>query len=201
MKPDEYEIKKSWCNQAAFNVQINGQILMESVLKNSRKVERQILFRDLRETLIAIALIIFFGYELYKLPQVLAKFGSGTIIASCALIIYRLLRARQISQNETVTSEIRQNLEISLQKTRKQIKLLNSVIWWYLFPIFTGMIIFNIPFLKKFYIMAGFVIFLATIFAWIYFLNKRAVKKYLMPMEENLRQALKEISGENPVIE
>ncbi len=195
MKMNESNLIRIWCSQdQESEINFKNDKLMESLIKTSRRLDKQVERRDLLEIIAALILIVLFGWWLIALPGILAKTGSAFIIGGSLLIIYRLINAKKVKESDTMTSEVRRNLEISLKKVQSQIKLLNSVLWWYILPIFTGVILFNLAFIKSFVSLVIFTLITAGIFGWIFYINKKAVRDYLRPIETNIKNALEELS-------
>jgi hypothetical protein len=77
-----------------------------------------------------------------------------------------------------------------MQKVKAQKKLLKSVLWWYLLPLFIGYLFFMIGFNFYWFITAGFVIFGLVLYAYIWKLNQDAVSKYIDPMITDIKNAV-----------
>lgn len=195
---DENTLKQLWLNSTREQrVEINGEKLLESINQKILNMDKLIRRRDRLEIFVSVCMIPLFGWWLITVPQILGKVGAGIIMAACLLVIFRLIYARKVNVKEEITSAIRYHLMVSLQRVRQQIKLLSTVLWWYLLPFFIGVICFYYSYPTTLISKVVYTIIVATLYGYIYYLNKRAVKKHLKPLEENLKKALDELlSGE-----
>src|SRR5215471_8791833 len=192
---DENNLKQLWLNSGGEQkVEINTEKLVESLSQKSSSVEQRIKKRDRREIFIGICMIPLFGWWMISVPQLLGKIGAAIIVAACFLVIFKLVRAKKTNRKQDVTSEIRHSLVISHQLLNQQIKLLNTVLWWYFLPFFIGVTCFYFSAVNSILSRLIYTIVTATAYGYIYYLNKRAVKKHLKPLEENLTKVLQDLS-------
>lgn len=192
---DEDSLKRLWSDSnKEQKVAINPDILIDSIHHKSLYMENKIKQRDKSEIIVAVLMILVFGCLFYVFPQVLAKIGAGIIVVSCMLIIFRLIRARKVNIKQETSSEIKYHLSVSLQQVRQQINLLNTVFWWYLLPIFIGVLCMYYGLSKSFTSRAVYTVIVTIIYGYIWYLNKEAVRKKLKPLEAEIQQALKELS-------
>ena len=192
---DENMLKQLWLNSCNDQqVEINAAKLIESVTQKIKSTEKSVRRRDRREIFIAVCLILLFGWWLIIMPRLLSKIGAAIIIAGCILVIIRLLLARRNNIKEDTASAINDLLMVSHQSVQKQIKLLDTVAWWYLLPFFTGAICLYYSFPVSFMSKAIYTITVAILYGYIYYLNKKAVTKVLKPLEENISNLLNELS-------
>jgi len=192
---DENSLKRLWFNlNKEQKVTINPEIFIESIHHKSLYMENKIKQRDKCETIVAVLMILVFGALFVVLPQVLAKIGAGIIVINCMLIIFRLIRARKVNIKQETYSAIKHHLMVSLQQVRQQINLLNTVFWWYLLPIFIGVLCVYYGLSKSFVSRAFYTVIVTGGYGYIWYLNKEAVRKKLKPLEADIVQALKELS-------
>lgn len=193
---DENILKQLWLNSCNHQqVEINHEKLMQSITQKIESMEKSVRRRDRREILIAGCTILLFGWWLIIMPHLLSKIGAAIIIAGCFFVIIRLLHARRNNIKEDTASAINYHLMVSLQSVKKQIKLLDTVAWWYLLPFFTGSICFYYSFPVSVTSKTIYTITIAILYGYIYYLNKSAVAKTLKPLEENISNILNELSG------
>ena len=194
---DDDRLKQLWLSSGneQRRVEINTDLLIGSLTPKIKSMEKRIRRRDSREILVCICMIPLFGWWLITIPQLFAKIGSAIIIAACLLVIFRLIRARRVNIKEDAASEIRHNLAISLQLIRQQIKLLDTLLWWYLLPFFTGIIFFYSSLTNSILSKAIYSVIVVTVYGYIYYLNKKAIKIHLKPMEEHLARILNDLSA------
>ena len=192
---DEDSIKELWLSASKERkVEINAEMLIDSLAKKIKQMERRVRRRDRREIVIGLLMIPLFGWWCVTIPQLFAKMGSAIIVAACLFVIFKLIRARRVSGKEDAASDIRYNLSLSLQLLRRQIKLLDTVLWWYLLPFFTGVIFFYFSLVSNTLGRVAYAFVVVAAYGYIYYLNKRAVKKHLKPLERNLTKVLDDLS-------
>ena len=92
-------------------------------------------------------------------------------------------------------------VRVELRKVENQIRLLKSVAWWYLLPLFIGVILHNLGgeggFLSKLLYFA----FVLALYGFIYWLNQRAVKTNLLPLKRGLQALLHSAETGEPLDE
>ena len=193
---DEDSLKRLWSDSnKEQKVTINPEILIDSIHHKSSYMENKIKQRDRSETSVAIFMILVFGGLFFVFPQVLAKIGAVIIILSCTLIIFRLIRARKVNEKQETSSEIKHHLLVSLQQVRQQINLLNTVLWWYLLPLFIGVLCVYYGLSKSLISRVVYTVIVMVMYGYIWYLNKEAVRKKLKPLEADITQTLKELSA------
>lgn len=192
---DEDLLKRLWSDSnKAQKVAINPEILMDSIQHKSLYMETKIKQRDKSEIIVAVLMILTFGCLFFIVPQVQAKVGAVIIVLSCMLIIFRLIRARKVNIKQETSSAIKYHLLVSLQQVRQHINLLNTVFWWYLLPIFIGVLFVYYGLSKSFVSKISYTVVVTIMYGYIWYLNKKAVRKKLKPLEADIQQALKELA-------
>jgi Flp pilus assembly protein TadB len=192
---DENTLKQLWLDSdKEQKVEIDAQKLLESISKKISNMERLIKRRNRLEIFLAISMMPLFGWWLVVVPLLLVKIGAAIILLSCVLVIFRLTYAGKINIKVDTTSEIKLHLLVSLQRTRQEIRLHNTVLWWYLLPFFIGIICFFYAYLVTLLSKGIYTIIVAALYSYIYYLNKKVVKRKLKPLEDNLLKALDELS-------
>lgn len=189
----EDELVKIW--QSSPNqerIKFDQSRLMLEVQSGIDRFERMVKYRDLREMIGAVIVIPAFAIFAYKTPHVLSKAGAVFIVLWAIYVLIRLRNARKqkpASYQENYVAYLRQNREhLNAQKN-----LLNTVLYWYIIPCLIG----TTTILVGFFLESGNfgalirteVLFVLT-GVLIYFLNKRAVKKTLVPRLEKIEELL-----------
>jgi len=192
---DENILKQLWLNSCNDQqVEINPEKLILSISQKINNIEKSVRRRDRREIFIAACMILLFGWWLIIMPHLLSKIGAAIIIAGCVLVMIRLPLARRNNIKKDTASAINYHLMVSLQSVKRQIKLLDTVAWWYLLPFFAGAICFYYSFPVSFTSKAIYTITVAILYGYIYYINKREITKVLKPLEQNISKLLHELS-------
>lgn len=173
--------------------------MIKRVQQHAIRFERRIRMRDWLETIAALIITFFFGF-IFLLPETgsLSRIGILVVLASCAFITWRLhsVRTRYSHEPDCTVTDI---LRAEIIRLDDQIQLLESVLWWYLVPLGTGVILIVLgtdgwSWFSLFYAVA-----VVTLYAGIYHLNQRAVQKELQPRRRELATMLESIiSTEQP---
>ncbi|MBC7920047.1 MAG: hypothetical protein H7Z75_03060 [Ferruginibacter sp.] len=203
----DQEIQKLW-NEAVPETAIDMDIkqLIFHTKRKMGKFDRKIAHRDQVEIAAAVGLMIFFGIVLFALPYVPAKIirhvrvaqaGAAVLVLSSLFIIHQLQKAKRTTQPGDPASNIRQALTVSLEKIDNQIKLLNTVLFWYLLPLFTGIVLFVWGTTRSAF-GSVYPFLVAGLYLYVHRLNKRAVRKDLEPLRRKVEKVLSQLSEPNP---
>ncbi len=149
---------------------------------------------ELRETIAAIIVILFFGYKLYFLSDIVLIIGHIWIILASIYIIIRLGGVKKYKE-----ASYAENYVDYLEKTGNylnvQKKMLDSVIYWYFLPIGIGILIVFIGSTGDAKMLALKIIGLIALGVFVHYLNKWSAKKYITPRLEKI-ESLKKIMQE-----
>jgi hypothetical protein len=153
--------------------------------------DQTISWRDYGEVAACIFIIVWFGGDLlFRRNSTLTQAGCVVLIVSAVLIAWKLIWSKRRLPKAEPNAPIFDAVKAELQKVENQIGLLKSVAWWYLLPLFVGVIMCNwggsasVP-SKLIY----FAVVLA-LYAFIYWLNQSAVKNNLLPLKRELAALL-----------
>lgn len=192
---DEDNLKQLWGTSFKDQrVEIDTDKLTQSLNQKLAYVERKIRIRDKTEISIGLLMIALFGWWLFAVPQILAKLGAGIIVINCVLVIVRLNKAKKVAIKEEPASVIRHNLLVSLQLVKQQIRLSDTIVWWYLLPFFIGVICFFYAIVGSITARTLYTLVIAFVYAYIWYLNKKVVTKKLKPLEGNIVEVLNQLS-------
>ena len=166
-----------------------------SVRESDGRFRRKIWWRDLRE--IGAALVVA-GFFILVGQTWLRWISVGCSLFVAAVIISSRLILKRDRENSSVIARLRE----MIRETEMQIKLLRSVLWWYLLPCGIGTIAFVLdhPFKFSKISPSNLLIFggmIAASFLGVYWLNQRAVRKVFEPRRARLQRALAELSQES----
>lgn len=179
----EEELIKIW--QSSPNqerVKFEKSRLMIDVQSSIDRLHREIKNRDLREQLAAAIVIPVFAYYAYAIPHLLTKVASVLIVSWAVYIVMRLRNAKK-NKPSAFTETYLEYLHKTREYLHIQKQLLDSVFYWYILPGMTLTMLFVLGFGvagRVAYIikmaLGNVALAIAT-----YFLNKRGVKKQIMP--------------------
>lgn len=134
------ELRELWSSQPPRG-ETEREEIMALVQKKTRRFDRMIAARNLVECLAAgLVIVLFVGLGL-RTHDALMKTGFLIVAAGAAWIIYTLLRYG----NTPVSADPSQNLmgytRALIERYDHQIRLLKSVKYWYLLPMYVGLLI------------------------------------------------------------
>jgi len=181
------ELKKLWREQPlALPPALTESSQLAVLRKKMKKFDRIIWWRDFREVAVCIGVLVWFGFNFFRHPSPLARLGCILTILSSVSIGWRLLWSKKKAGQEVPNASIMGSLRIELRKVETQIRLLRSVLWWYLIPILGGSSVFyfgvNHDAADRMAVLITFVLL-----SWfLHWLNQRAVRQYLLPLKNDL---------------
>jgi hypothetical protein len=162
------------------------------VRRKMKKFARGIFWRDMRELGAGIFVVLFFVHALFHIHAALAQAGCWIVILSAIFIDAKLIHARRRVPAPNPAASLRETLRTEIQRVEVQIRLLRSVLWWYLLPLIVGADLFFVGCNRDPVDDAVYLSTTAAVSAFIYWLNQYAVKKHLVPMKTELETLLDE---------
>jgi membrane protein implicated in regulation of membrane protease activity len=163
---------------------------LNSELKGKlQNIDKKIKRRDITEISTAALMILIFGYLAFRYDNILLKVGASVIVAGMLLIIYRLLTSNKKSPDINSTPVI-DYLTDRKRYLEKQTRLINSVLYWYILPCYSGMVIMFLGFNTTTIHTTINILFATVVCIVIYIMNKRAVKKDLLPLLKQTEEAI-----------
>jgi hypothetical protein len=193
---NDEEMKQLWQNQTIPEPDTGLAALVTTAREQHRKFQRTIFWRDFREVGVALMLIPLWIWIAVRqqAPWTTYIMVPALIFVAAFMVIDRLRRkAGATPPNESVVEA----LESALREVEHQIWLLRSVQWWYIGPIFAGLVIPDLHRLLagkdsagEFLRELGFDLLLGLLVWW---LNQSAVKRGLVPQREELKALLEEV--------
>ena len=192
------DLQKAWQSQnAGATVTINTDLLLKEVRHNQRSFWWTIFWRDVREVGVAIFLTWFFvrlGLRRAEWTDFLVGltcFGVGAF-----MVVDRLLQRRQ---QAATSNSLVSCVETSLRQVNHQIWLLKNVFWWYLLPLSAAVSISVAATIwrvrshtDQLIGWGGYVVCCGLLDWFVYWLNQIALKKGLVPRQQELLALLTE---------
>ncbi|HMP83386.1 MAG TPA: serine hydrolase domain-containing protein [Verrucomicrobiota bacterium] len=153
--------------------------------------DRTISWRDYREVAACILIIGWFGWDLlFGNNSTLTQAGCVVLIASAVFIAWKLIWSKRRLPKAESNAPIFDAVKVELQKVENQIGLLKSVAWWYLLPLLVGVMMCHWGGSGSVPSKLTYSAFVLALFYFIYWLNRRAVKNYLLPLKRELASLL-----------
>ena len=190
----EDELIKIW--QSSPNqerIKFEKSKLMIDVQSSLDRIQRSWKYMIIRETIAAMITIPAFIHMTYYIPYTISKIGSIWIVLS---VIYILVRFKSVKKYKP--TDFTETYIDYLYKTKDylnaQKKLLDTVLYWFILPVFPGfamvlMGFIHIPEKRKLIVITALSFVILAIL--IHFLNKRAVKKEFVPRLKKIDELIK----------
>ncbi len=203
------ELQKTWQSQeSSFRLTIDSDMLIREVKRNKEAFESCVFWRDFREVAVAVVMVGVFLHGAFNRAENMWIVGSYVILAMTCLYVaaffivdHHLQRKKEPRHTDPLLACI----ESSLIQVNHQIGLLKNVFWWYLLPPGAGIALFlfvvNWHLFKvlsaKLVLSECLVVTLIVVLVFwgVYLLNRRAVRKDLMPRKVELESLLKTLTN------
>jgi hypothetical protein len=178
--------------------------LVESLEKETKKLDKSIKRRDIMEISIALLLIPVWAWKLFYSASLLQTIGLWIAIVACIYIPYKLLKARQVESAKD--DSLLAFLSVEKSKLEKQKELLETIAIWYLSPLMVAIVLITagskvddagVPQISE--QLMVYYLFCGVLYVGIYFLNKRAAKKKFAPLLDRVNQQIQELKSLNNV--
>ncbi|MGA2173553.1 MAG: hypothetical protein ABSH38_01080 [Verrucomicrobiota bacterium] len=184
-------LKKLWREQPLpLPPTLTGPQAIASINQKMRRFERTIWWRDFREVAACLVVAGVFGCFFFMCPTALARAGCVITVLSAVFIGWRLLSSKRRAGKDNPNAPVMEALQGELSKVENQIRLLRSVWWWYILPLTVGYETFFFGVNRNAADRAVFVSVGVLMGLAINWLNQYAVRKYLMPLKEELESLL-----------
>ncbi len=193
MKLDE--ARRVWQSQTETEEsKMSEDEMLQFVKRESSAFDRAIARRDRREVISGIVVTAVFLPLLFGGPW-LSRIGVLVILVALALIYRRLAAARRVEASERVDLSLAELLETERTKVNGQIRLLESVVSWYIIPPAVGAMLIVIGLDGLSWFTVGYTIFALAISVLVYLMNSSAVRHDLRPRRAQLDRLIQELKG------
>ncbi len=192
---NELDLKQLWQQQTlGFPSRVSNEELVRQMKRKMKRFDRTIFWRDVRETGACVVLIILSGRTLLHRAPVLVHAGNLVIILACLFIAVKLTVARRAQHAWLNPRSVRDFLVGEAAKVERQIHLLQTVLWWYILPLFFGATLAALGstpgrLFPKLLLLLSFIL-VGWFIRW---LNQYAVRKSLLPLKNELTKSLNSV--------
>ena len=191
--------------------ELNREGLINELKSKVDKLDRIIFYRNIMEIAVAILFLPVFCYFLYEVPYYVFKLGALVMVFWCVLLIYRILKTRAAKTKSVHQGTLVSKLDAQKEYLLNEVKLINTVLYWYLLPPFIGQLLMliginyhrNVEWQNDIingianasvYIDIVFILFIIIVYYFIYLQNKRAIKKEINPIIEDINELKENLS-------
>lgn len=172
--------------------------LMMDVQSSLDGVQKAVKYRDLMDIVSAMIAIPAFAFSTFFVPFTLSKIASGFIALLCVYVIIRIRKAKKNRPGAFIGTYL-EYLHKSRRFLLDQKELMDTVLYWAIIPFMTLTSLFLIgfwerpgPAINRAIALCGNV----ALGIVVYFMNKWAVKKQIMPRLEKVDELIKVMEKE-----
>lgn len=192
----ENELKKIWQQASPEEIiKLDKSKLLVELDTELTRFNKGLIRRDKREIGVALFLIPFFLIAVIFIQGTLSKIALGLGIPYCILVIYVLKNVKKYQVSD-FTIPLREFLIKQKNYLEKERALLDNILYWYILPPSVSTILFfysrQMP-QPKLYLFISVVV---LVMAFIYYLNKKAVKDDFDPVIKRLDETIKKLEKE-----
>jgi len=192
MSLDEYA--ESWIESGSGGGEpAAGEELLARVRERSEAFERRIRRRDLRESAAAVFVVVVFGYETITAGSWLSRMGAALVMTGALYVMWRLRRARPDEDPAAAGRPVADRLRIRLRQVEEQVRLHETVLWWYLAPLGVGSVMFVVGLGSGLWATLTTLAVIAVLSEYVRRANGRLVRSDLRPRRERLARLLREL--------
>jgi hypothetical protein len=132
--PQDRRMKELWQSQPTEGVRMS----IDQIRVSAGTFQRKIHWRNVREYVAAISLMVFFGFEFWRAGELVVRIGFGLLILGISYLIWHLL-SKGTWQPLPEDMGLSSCIEFQRRQLEQQRDLLRDVWRWYLVPLFPGM--------------------------------------------------------------
>ncbi len=188
---DELNLKNIWqVGNSHKQVFINTQQLLTELTKDLNAFEAKLKKRDSLEITVALVMIPAAIVLAYFANSFLQQLGFGLIVPYCLLVIFQLKRVRKFKTLINLIQSQNDFLSQSKDYLIKEMNLLKSVLYWYILPALLSATLINLGSDSSQLEQIITFVVMVIVFAYIYYLNRKAVKNDFEPLIDKINSAL-----------
>ena len=192
MSVDEYG--ESWMESGSGGDEAAaGGELLARVRERSEAFERRIRRRDLRESAAAVLVVLVFGYETITAGSWLSRMGAALVMTGALYVMWRLRRARPDEDPAAAGRPVADWLRTRLRQVEEQVRLHETVLWWYLAPLAVGSVMFVVGLGSGLWPTLATLAVIVVLSEYVRRANGRLVREDLRPRRERLSRLLREL--------
>src|SRR5579863_317903 len=137
---DRDELNQLWRSQP-IGPETKGEDMLTIAMRKARRFDRMITVRNAAECLAAAVVTVLFTTMAVHTSNALIRAGNAVVAASGVWIIFYMLRFGREASNPAPDQSLRGFQHALLQKYEHQIQLLKNVKYWYLPPLYAGLLL------------------------------------------------------------
>jgi hypothetical protein len=139
---DQDELQTLWKSLPPYGG-LKGSEMLEIVEKKTQKFDRMIRIRNRLECIAAALVVVFFSWTAVRAPNIVMKAGCVVVAGGAAWIILYMLRYGKAKTAVDPSESLASYTQALVRGYDHQIRLLKSVKYWYLMPMYIGLLILS----------------------------------------------------------
>lgn len=139
----ENDLLKELWNSAAPVPNKKGDEMLHLAIERTRALDRQIAARNALECAAALFITAFFGWAAWRAPSLLEQLGLAIVSLGGLWIIYYIRHYGRGPSEVDAGLDLAAYRKVLLENYSRQIRLLQTVQYWYLGPLYAGLLIAN----------------------------------------------------------
>jgi hypothetical protein len=190
---NEQGLRELWQDQPIAKASAAGGEMVKQMKQKMQRFDRTLFWRDVRELGGCMIIIIWFAADLprtWRTGTSLRHSGDAVLVLSSLFIAGNLLAARRTQRAFLKPDSVREFISGEVRTINRQIRLLQTVLWWYLLPIYCGFAIFFIGVNGDLFSDVVVLGVIGAVFYFIAWVNAFTARTSLVPMKAELEQML-----------
>lgn len=179
----EQNLQSVWQSQPPEGIHMS----LDEIRRRAGKLERRIYWRNGREYIAALAVVVFFGYQLLGTRDVVMGVGFGLVIAGMLYLMAHLHRQGSW-RGMPAEMGLASGVEFLRRELERQRNLLERTGRWYLAPLVPGLVVITAGAALRNpqhgLILAAYAAPVALVFIFVWRLNQRAAQRLQRSIEE-----------------
>jgi hypothetical protein len=166
--------------------------ILALVKSRAARFERQVRRRDWREMIAALVGAVLIA-PIAVHSGLVTRVGVLIVIAGLVLIVVKLRLARPMNNAPRLDAPVSAVLQAERVRVDAQIRLLQTVLWWYVAPIAIGSVMIVAGTAGAAPFTFWYAVGVALMSCGVVWLNSRAVRRALRPLRDELTELLSNI--------
>ena len=195
---NDAELKQLWQQQPLRTPDVSPAQLISAMHRQTTWLRHVLDARDLRELAACAVILVIFGFYAYGERTPISRAGDLIVVGSTIFVAWKLVHTRRRTPPAPPGATVVESLRAELDAVRAQSRLLGSVLWWYLLPGLIGLLVgtwgMDIHLHAKISATLAFI----ALDAFVYWLNRRARAKQLLPLEAQLESLIRSAETGGP---
>jgi hypothetical protein len=166
------------------------------VEKSAHNLERTIHWRDIRETVVAVAAMLFFGWFATWKSSSVGRLGCVVGVAWALTVIWKLRNARLAGKPPAEPLPVAGYLTHERQRLCVQIDLLKSIAWWYIAPLVVSINLVMWAWAPSNVFFVSYLVGSLLFAILIWWINQYVVQHTLKPLVDDIDSVARQMTAE-----